>query len=687
MQTSWRGLLKEAATEFSPPHPADTVQWMSDHYALPSVTGFSGSYNYEHAPYFIGVALAADDPEIYEVDLMKASQIGWTYWVIGYVLERIDQEPCPILGVFAKEKDAKAFHDEKLVPTVLANPNCPMDVSTSRKSGNRWDFKEFPAGYLKLVGSNSPGNVKSTSSVGLALIEEPDDTSDNVAEQGDAIGLTEERLKRYTGNKLLIVGGTPAVKGVSKTEARLAQSDKRVLPIACHECGGRHVLDWSNVDWYGKNGEIPCDESTGEILSESHEVFGYSQPETAVYICPDCGCEWDDYQRQKNVRDTVYNALEEGDPYAGWTPTQPTKGVAGFMGISELYVCIPGTSLAQVVQEYLKAKHEQDQGKVEAMIKFINQKLGLPYEYETDAPDEDELAAKALDYSEMTIPAGGWVLTAGVDVQHDRLAVVIRAWGRGEESWLVYWGEMAAKKSTSDPTDPVWQELHTLLTTPIQHERGFGLRISAMSIDSSDGSTSDQVYSWVRARVRYNVMAIKGASNDYGTREIYTKPKDIDLTVPKAKQTKAARFGVKVYIVGTHKSKDLIIGERGRVTLEGSGPGRFHYYEGVRADYYEQLMSHILAPDKRLRGKKTWQKKASIRDEGLDCEIYALHAARSLGLNRWSVPAWDKLEQQLMQADMFAAPAQESEPVSKPASQQRTQPARSGRVLNRGVEL
>ena len=222
---------------------------MSGEYSLPDVTGFAGGYQFERAPYFLGVAAALDDPNVYEVDLMKASQIGWTYFIIGYILKRIKTDPCPILGVFAKEKDGKAFHDEKLKKTVEANPEVMdvVDVITSRAAGNRWDFKNFPGGFLKLVGSNSPGNVKSTSSVGVAFIEEPDDTSDDVKEQGDAIGLTEERLKRYVGNKKLIVGGTPAVKGFSKTEARIAQSDARVLPVVCHTCGHSHVLDFDNV--------------------------------------------------------------------------------------------------------------------------------------------------------------------------------------------------------------------------------------------------------------------------------------------------------------------------------------------------------------------------------------------------------------------------------------------------------
>ena len=679
MQVNLQTLLAEVATEFNPPRILKSVEWIPDNYYLPDLTGFSGGYQFERSPYFVGVAMALDDRKIYEVDLMKASQIGWTYFILGYLFARIVGDACPIMGIFAKEKDAKAFHDEKLVPTALVNSDIAqvMDVSTSRKSGNRWDLKNYPGGFLKLVGSNSPGNVKSTSSVGVLFVEEPDDTSDNVADQGDAIGNGEERLKRYTGNKKLIVGGTPAVKGISKTEARLARSDCRVLPIVCNECGNSHVLDWDNVWWEGKDSDDPsCDTETGEITVEYHEVYGFAQPETSVYICPDCGEHWDDYQRQKNIRETVFNALDDGDPMAGWVATKPFNGIAGFTGLSELYVCIDGTSLAQVVQEYISALKESEKGNQSMMIKFINQKLGKPYEYETDTPDSDALESRAEDYEEMVVPNGGLVITAGVDIQGDRLAIVIRAWGRGEESWLLYWGELFAKKSVTDVTDPVWNELDSLLFSPISHERGFQMNISAVSVDTSDGNTSDAVYDWVRLRLKRNVLAIKGSSNDYGNKEIYSRPRKIDHK----SKTKASKYGLEIHSVGTHKAKDLLFGEKGRLSLLGNGPGRMHWYKNVRQDYYDQITAEIKAPHKTMRNKLVWQCKSGVRNEGTDCEVYCLHAARYLKLNRWLPSAWDAIEKKLTQSDLFAAPSEQI--VPKP-----TAAKKSSRVISRGVEL
>lgn len=603
-------------------------------------------YDFYYTPYFLGVASVFDREDTHEIDLMKAAQIGWTFFLIAYIFKRIEEaevRPCPIMVLFAKGMDAKNFHDEKLVPAVRATRSIRkrVDVDTSRKSGNRWDNKEFDGGFIKLVGSNSPGNVKSTSKVGLGVVEEPDDTTDNVAGQGDAIGLLEERLKRYI-KSLLIVGGTPAVKGLSKTEARLEQTNKCVLPIYCHECNQAHVLDFDNVSWH-------------EDDEADHVVYGKALPETAVYVCPHCGTPWDDHQRQENIRNTCFDAYNNGDELAGWIPTADFHGKFGFIRLSELYVCMPGTGLADVVRDKLAADHEASKGDQNALIKFTNQKLGLPYEFKGDYATADQLRAKALDYPELVVPRGGLLLTVGIDVQHDRVAVVMRAWGRDEQSWGVYWGELYAENTTADKSDAVWDALDALVFSPVEHETGGRIYANAISIDSSDGVTNDAVYHWVRTRSKRKrsilVMAIKGSSSQSDP-EIFATPKvkSIDHINPE-KQTKADKHGVKIYQVGTNKAKDWLASH---MKMEGFGSGRHHMYKDVRADYFDQVTGEVKAPHKSVRHRLVWQQKSGRAVEAWDCEVYALHAARARRIHLKKPKEWDALENKITQGDLFS---------------------------------
>ncbi|WP_319019354.1 terminase gpA endonuclease subunit, partial [Burkholderia pseudomallei] len=165
----------------------------------------------------------------------------------------------------------------------------------------------------------------------------------------------------------------------------------------------------------------------------------------------------------------------------------------------------------------------------------------------------------------------------------------------------------------------------TLLTHGYRHESGGMLRIRATSIDSSDGSTSDAVYKYVRAaqRAGLNVLAIKGSTE--ANAEIFSVPKaSVDST---RNNSKAAKYGLRPYMVGVSKAKDLILDNR--LKLEGDGPGRMHWYVGVRSDYLAQVTAEVKVPG-RIGTKRVWQKKAGGRNEALDCEVYALHAARSV---------------------------------------------------------
>ena len=151
-------------------------------------------------------------------------------------------------------------------------------------------------------------------------------------------------------------------------------------------------------------------------------------------------------------------------------------------------------------------------------------------------------------------------------------------------------------------------------------------------------------------------MAIKGSSLDDG-REIFTPPRQ---AVDQNRQHKAHKYGLKPFIVGTQRAKDLLLGYdagAGRIKLAGSGPGRMHWYRAVRPDYWEQLLSEVKAPHRTVRNKKVWQKKAGVRNEALDGEVYALHAARSLKLYLWKEERWLQEEQRIRQPDIFAEPA------------------------------
>ncbi|HSH42566.1 MAG TPA: phage terminase large subunit family protein, partial [Arenicellales bacterium] len=176
------------AKAWGPPPKLTTTEWADRYrYLAPESSALPGKYRSDLTPWVKYIHEALDDPNIWKVVCMKSAQIAWTDGVLNNWLGRIiDLDPSPVIGLFAKESAAKEYADEKLRPMVMATPRlaAKMDVATSRKDGNRALFKKFAGGFLKMVGSNSPSNVKSTPAPRV-FVEEPDDAAVNVGKQGD----------------------------------------------------------------------------------------------------------------------------------------------------------------------------------------------------------------------------------------------------------------------------------------------------------------------------------------------------------------------------------------------------------------------------------------------------------------------------------------------------------------------
>lgn len=624
----------------TPPERFSTTEWSRKYRGLSNKsTARPGRYNPDLTPWVAGMHDALDDPAVVKVVAMKSAQIAWTDGVLNnYIGKRIDIDPCPMIVMFAKDGAAKEYNAEKFTPMVEATPRlaAKIPVHKTRDKDNSIQFKSFPGGFLKLVGSNSPSSVKSTPAP-VVCIEEPDDCNENVRDQGDTITLLEERTKTFTRRKV-IFGGTPTIDGISRIQAAFQLSDQRKFYVPCHHCGETHVLDWGHVRWDSNP-------------AKQHEVFGSALPESACYVCPHCGGLWNDTEKNRNVRQ------------GKWKPTAEFHGVAGFY-INELYSPFPGSVLARLVEKYLVAEHALQQGDDTKARAFCNNTKGLAYAYQTDLPDIEALKARAEDYAELVAPWGTLVVTAGVDVQHDRLAVSIIGWGRGEESWRLYWGEINGQTSVAE--QGAWPDLDALLDKPVPHISGAALRIRAVSLDSSDGQTADAVYAFVRKRMGKNFMAVKGGSDQNSEREIFCTPQ---VSVDKNIHQKAHKYGLRPFIVGVQRAKDLLLGQdagAGRLKLTGAGPGRMHWYSGIRPDWYEQITSEVKAPHRTIRNKKVWQKKAGVRNEALDTEVYALHAARSLKINLWKEDRWQVEEARIRQPELLPAPVQTHAPDARP---------------------
>lgn len=635
--------------ELEPPPPMSIIEWAETHRVLSreEANDYAGPYDLDNTPALRGILAECDPKRNRRVVVQKAAQQGYTAGVVCNVIGyHVHWEPCVQVVMFPREKSAKDFDAEKFSPMVRATPALAKCIRLkSRTDGNSTTRKHYPGGLAKFVASNSPSDVKSTSAK-IRIVEEPDDTNKDVKGQGNAIALLRERGKTIRDNFELI-GGTPTAKGASEIEKEMRTTDQRRFMVPCHHCGERHEVEWSHV-------VIPGLELTPEDLADpeidarypEREVYGRARHEEAYYVCPHCGGVWTDDERIANIR-----AAARVAPFYGWEPTADSPD-PGFY-CNEMQSVFEGSRVPVLAEKYLRAKHLMDQGDPTEMVAFWNSTRGMCWEFKGELPEEEELRNRAENYAEWSIPSGGLVPLLTVDVQHDRLALTCWVVGRGEEMWLAYWGEIYGQTVVAHAG--AWVELEQLLGKQIRTALGGALSIAAVAIDCSDGQTSDAVYAFVRKHNRRDrqVIAVKGAADAEGRVEIWTPPKAVD---PNYKATKASKYGVQVHIVGTAKAKDLILGwaqEGGRVRLAGKGPGRMHWYDSVRADFYEQMLSEIKIPSRTNPKRRAWKARTDRRNEALDCTVYAVYLSRHLRLHLRRAGQWDLDELRIRQGTLI----------------------------------
>jgi hypothetical protein len=135
---------------------------------------------------------------------------------------------------------------------------------------------------------------------------------------------------------------------------------------------------------------------------------------------------------------------------------------------------------------------------------FRNTVLGETWVETGEAPDWQRLADRREEWPAGTVPAGGLFLTAGADVQKDRIEVDIWAWGRGLESWLVE--HVVIEHGPGDPE--AWAALDRLLGRSWPHARGAAMRLARLAIDT--GYETSAVYAWSRRAGFAQVAPVKG---------------------------------------------------------------------------------------------------------------------------------------------------------------------------------
>jgi phage terminase large subunit GpA-like protein len=573
--------------------------WADAHRKLPKKSSAEpGPWRTDRTPYLREImdCLSTDSP-VEEVVLMKAAQVGGSEAIlngIGYV---IDHAPGPAIVVQPTVDLAKRFSKQRVEPLVMDTPRLAAKVAPPRErdSGNTMLSKEFPGGQLIITGANSAVGLRSMPAQ-YGFFDELDGWPADVDEEGSPVALVEARQRTFARRKRIKVS-TPTIEGRSVIEAAYKASDMRRFYVPCPHCDHAQALVFANLKWPG------------------------GEPWRAWYVCESCGCEIE--ERHKTAM------LAAG----AWRPDAPDRvGKIRGYHLNALYAPIGWMSWGEIATQFVAVHKDPEKFRV-----FINTVLGEVWTSKGEAPAWEGLMRRRETYDMGTVPDGALFLTAGVDVQKDRLVVEVVGWGRGKTSWSIDYGQLPG--DTADLERGPWLQLDELLARAFPHSGGAELPIKMLAVDS--GYNTQTVYAWARKYPMSRVIVVKG--HDRGGALVGT-PTPIEITVG----GKKVKRGGRVWPVATGIAKTELYGWlRLEVPVDGSEPSSgFCHFPEYGDEYFKELTAEQLTVTKTRKGyiRMEWEVIQGRQNHVLDCRIYARAAAALVGLDRYRDSDWSHLE-------------------------------------------
>lgn len=595
MATPARSWLAGTAAALRPPPKLTLSEWADRHFRL-SAESAAEPGRWRTLPYQRGVLDAITDPAVERVSVMKSARVGFTKCINAAIAYHMHHDPCPILVVQPTVEDAEGYSKEEIAPMLRDVEALAGLVSDAgpKTSAQTILHKAFPGGVLSMVGANSGRGFRRVSRR-VVIFDEVDGYPPSAGGEGDPIKLGERRAEYYW-NRKIIAGSTPLVAGASRIEELFQAGDRRRYYVPCPHCGHMDFLRFS------MRASSEDDARTGGHVMRWPE----GMPEEACFACGQCGCA---------IEETHKRAMIEAGE---WRAEGEFAGHASFH-IWAAYSLSPNATWAQLAAEFLEAKRRP-----ETLRTFVNTVLGETWKERGEAPDWELLYQRREPYAIGSVPAGVAIVTAGVDVQKDRLVYEVVGWAADKESFSVeagaLWGDTALEAT--------WTQLDELLARAFPGADGSEHRIAMLAVDS--GYNTQVVYAWARQHSMSRVIAVKGIA---AARALVGTPSPVDVTV----RGRRMQRGYKVWPIGVDLAKAELYGWLRLRRGDGDPPPGYCHFPEYDEGYFQQLTAeHLVTVVNRRtnRAKHEWQVLPNRENHYLDARIYARAAANVLGIDR-----------------------------------------------------
>lgn len=572
LSDSTQQLFARCIDVLKPPPNITLSQWADTYRRLSGENSAEpGRWDTSKAPYQREIMDAIGDPHIRKVVVMSAAQIGKTAMLMNVLGYYMHYTPAPVLVMEPTLEMGETFSKDFLAPMLRDTPVLRGLVDNrSRNSGNTILKKNFPGGHVTIVGANSPASL-AMRPIKVVLADEVDRYPQSAGVEGDPLMLAQKRQTSFWDKKLLVTS-TPTIKGISRIEKEFEDSTREEWNVPCPGCGQYQPLVWSNLKFNSRN-----------------------PSETILYVCEHCGHAYGEYE------------WKEAGKRGKFVAANPTAEARGFH-LNTLASSFCGWQ--EVVEKFLSAKRDMDNGDYEQMKTWVNTELGETWEEPGMQVEEDTLLQRREIY-DAEVPDGVLVLTAGVDTQDDRFEVEIVGWGVGKESWGIRYQKIYGDLLK----EQVWKDLDEFLSQGFVKGDGTVLNVLAVCVDSG-GHFADQVLRFCKERMARRIFAIKGQGG-------------IDKPLIRNPTTNN-RVEAPLFTIGVDTGKAVLYQ---RLRHETVGPNYCHFPANEEAGYNRDYFIGLTAERQVItfykgKAKIEWKIRDSAhkRNEPLDLRNYATAA-------------------------------------------------------------
>ena len=539
-------------------------------------------FSYKNRPYFREPSDAmGDNLHNCRVVIVSPTQLGKTSAFLNYLFYMITYSPDNCLVILDSSKTAEKLSRVRIRPFLRDQAK----LTSLQKGSSNLEDKSASVNNISIAGGKNIliGSARSASdlcsfSAKYLLCDETSRYPEVLDKEGDPITLAMQRSETYT-RSMAILTSTPTTEDCTIWAHYKLGTQNRWSAVC--ECGHYMPVDYKDID--------------------------FTDIEHPTYACPKCGKVYDEYTLQ-------YKLKHAYAPDANPTPFKDSYG-----RVCKSYH-IPGTLCPErYTWKYLREKElAARQAGVGAYQSFVNTSLGAIYYPGIDESiDVNKMVQCRRYFDKDHIPKWVQFVTCGIDTQDNRFELIVI----GSDKSRKHICFIERKIITGDlRQSQVWTDLLNHLNDFRCTTRdGRVLPIQISCIDSGGHFTQD-VYAFCLRSPR--LRPIKGLGSCDSSKDLIYKVSDVPV---KAYANGSGR--IQLTIVNVNYAKDIIREQMLKIqsnfkesdwVISSNLDAQFDviFFDQMNAEFRETYQ----------QGKYRWVCKPGVRNEALDCTVYALTA-------------------------------------------------------------